>query len=84
MTEHIIYILEIFFACLLAEWFFRITDKLQNRKLDIGCDYCEETKKLYRTPDRKYELCRNCMEAYFDENSFTEKQKEKIRKKYVK
>jgi hypothetical protein len=53
------------------------------RKLDIGCDNCEEVKKLYPTPNEEFYLCKLCMEGYFAEHpEITEEQKAKIRAKY--
>lgn len=51
-------------------------------KLDIGCEYCEDVKRLYRTPDKQFWLCKTCMEGYFEQNECTDEQKEKVRKQY--
>ena len=66
--EIITEIIAIFIACLLADIFMRVYDRLRNKRLDIGCDYCEEARKTYRTKDKKFWLCKRCLEAYNREN----------------
>lgn len=82
MNPHIFTIIEIFVACLMVELLFRWIDKRVNRKLDIGCDYCEEPKKIYRTPDKRFYLCKGCMDAYLDENGFSDEDKIKVKNRY--
>lgn len=56
------------------------------RELDEAtCDNCETLhRKLYRTPDKYYYLCKSCCEIYLEntELGFTEEQKAKVRSKY--
>lgn len=61
-----------------------LTKTLQKeKKLDLGCDYCEEVKQTYVTPDGLFYLCKHCLEAYFQEHpEITDEHKEKVRKKY--
>jgi hypothetical protein len=57
-----------------------VGDKLwsyyKDRPLDINCDNCEHAVPLARTPDKKFYLCRACMNAYLSEHAeeFTEEQ----------
>lgn len=82
-------IIEIFIACILVfvverlylGWRERVESQ-REKKLDLGCDYCEELRSLYRTPDKLFYLCRTCMEAYLKENDFSESEKQKVRDKY--
>jgi len=73
MVEHLLYIVEIFVACILVELLFRWYDKRSDKRLDIGCDYCEKAAKTRRTPDKRYWLCKECMSIYKEENGMEEK-----------
>lgn len=84
MVHYLLDIAVIFVACLMAEAVWAWFERLRDRCLDIGCDYCEEAKRTYRTPDKRYWLCRACMEVYLEENDFTEAQMWAARKQYRK
>jgi ribosomal protein L37AE/L43A len=64
MVELLTELLVIFIACILADMVMRIYDHFTNKRPDIGCDYCEEARKTYRTKDKKFWLCKQCLEAY--------------------
>jgi hypothetical protein len=56
----------------------------KNRRLDLGCDSCEEVCALRQTPDATAWLCPKCMKAFLTEHKdkFTEEQIRKSRKGY--
>ena len=60
-------VITIFIACLAADICMRLFDKLRNKRLDIGCDYCEEARKLYKSKDKKFWLCKDCLNQYNQE-----------------
>lgn len=53
----------------------------RDKKLDLGCDYCEEAKKLKPTPDSEYRLCADCMAVYVQKHKVTLKNRLRGRKK---
>ena len=75
-AEYAIEFCVIFSACICAELFVIWVQKMWDKRLDIGCDYCEEVGPLSRTPDKIY-LCRKCMPVYLNEHPFTEEQRQK-------
>ena len=84
LFEHLLYIIEIFIGAFLAEAIFHKILTRKEKKLDIGCDYCEEAVPLAPTPNKIFYLCRNCMEAYFREHEgeFTTEQIAKVKRSY--
>lgn len=74
----------ILLAVLAADGLIIAWQNWHNRRLDMGCDYCEELLPLNRTPDRRFYLCRNCMNAFLTEHAdvFSEAQVKKARRGY--
>jgi hypothetical protein len=76
-------ILAVMIAIGLFEILMRYYDYYKNRKLDLGCNYCEEAKKTNPTPDNEYRLCADCMKIYVEKHKKTLKNKLRDRKKKV-
>jgi hypothetical protein len=83
-TVHLLYVIEIFIACVFAFIAERWWVSYKSRKLDIGCDFCKKAIPLNKTPDKSAYLCRNCMKAFLAEHEgkFTSEQIAKIMKGY--
>jgi len=83
-SDHILYVIEIFVACIFAEIVIEWWKRWRARKLDINCDNCEEAKPLNRTPDRVAYLCRVCMGVYLVEHQgeFSDDQVNKAKRGY--
>jgi hypothetical protein len=84
MIEYIITFIIIYAACILAELTVIYFERRKEKKLDIGCDYCEKAVPLAPTPNKVFYLCKQCMEAYFREHEgeFTEEQIAKVKRSY--
>lgn len=76
----------IFVAVLASELLMQLgsylVERRRERSLNIGCDYCEEVRTLYRTPDKHFWPCRKCMEAYLKEHEFSPEKIASVRAKY--
>ncbi len=70
----------ILLACIGADLFIAWWKKI--REPDLGCDWCEQIKNLYRTPDHKWWFCKKCMESYLKDGGFSESEKQAVRSKY--
>ena len=89
MTPHemVVWFCLIFAADMAAIVAWEIFQFLKYRRLDLGCDSCDEVCALRETPDKKGTwLCPKCMKLFLEEHKaeFTEEQIRKARRGYRK
>jgi len=86
MTAHeiLVWFTLIFSADMAAIVAWEVVQHYKNRRLDLGCDSCEEVCALRQTPDKSAWLCPKCMKAFLIEHKdrFTEEQIRKSRSGY--
>ena len=88
MTGHemVVWFFLIFTADMGAIIAWEVIQFLKYRRLDLGCDSCDEVVALRETPDKKSWLCPKCMKIFLEEHKaeFTEEQIRKARRGYRK
>ena len=65
VLDWILELIVVFLAVLLADWVINLWN--QHKKPDIYCDACEEPRRTTRTKDKRFWLCKKCMETYLYE-----------------